>query len=311
MVTLCLTIGLVAGCSSVKVTQKTKTVEAGTENVDPITLVEVAQADKYEVSVGEGKIDTSKLGKYDVKYIIKDKESGKSNEKTFTYEVTDTTKPKVEFKTEAISISQGDKFDPLQYITITDNYDKAIDSSKVVVESNVDSAKIGEYSVTYNVSDASGNKETASVQVKVEQKAIKLGEEVSTDKIGAFTIKSTRFTKKVEPSNATGFYMYYTEKESDKLYFDIAGTYKNLGTDSVQLDDVLKVELQYDGSYNYDGFAVSDEDGNLNAFSFVDPLGSTKFHYLISVPSELKDSGKPIILKITLQGAGDKRFVVR
>ena len=80
-----------------------------------------------------------------------------SNETTTTKENKDTTKPDLVLKGEKeIVINVGDKFeDP--GVTATDNVDGDL-SSLVKKTGSVDTSKAGTYTITYSVSDKSGNK---------------------------------------------------------------------------------------------------------------------------------------------------------
>ena len=55
------------------------------------------------------------------------------------------------------TIGLGEEFDPLAGVSVTDNVDGLIESSNVTVSGELDVDTLGEYTLTYRVSDAAGN----------------------------------------------------------------------------------------------------------------------------------------------------------
>lgn len=112
----------------------------------------------------EGKVDTDKIGTYTINYSYGDKVYA-----TRAIKVVDTTDP--------VIVLNGDKEKSLvqtsNYIeegaTCTDNYDGDI-TKEIKIEQEVDTNKVGEYIVTYTVSDNSGNKTLITRKVIVTEK---------------------------------------------------------------------------------------------------------------------------------------------
>jgi len=98
------------------------------------------------------KVDTSNLGKKDITIKLKNEE-GKEEKYTFEVIVVDNEKPKIEAE-DSITIYVGDEVDLLEYVTVTDNFDKEFD---VKVEGTYDNSKKGEYKLSYVVKDSSNN----------------------------------------------------------------------------------------------------------------------------------------------------------
>ena len=130
--------------------------------------------DKVEVS---GKVDTSKVGEYELTLTVKDSKGAKAEKK-----VTVTVKQKVvkpEVKNEApvitakdITLNVGDKFNlaDLQ-IKATDREDGDL-TDKVAVEGNVNTTKAGVYTITITVQDSKGAVTTKKVTVTVKEKEV-------------------------------------------------------------------------------------------------------------------------------------------
>lgn len=122
-------------------------------------------SDKVEIS---GAVDCHKTGKYMLSYMVSDS-SGNQCEVKRKVEVVDTQKPTLTLAKEGnLYLELGSKMP-------SDNY-KAVDlcdgdlTSKVQVDSDVDTGKKGIYHVKYQVADSSGNLTKKSQTVFVYQK---------------------------------------------------------------------------------------------------------------------------------------------
>lgn len=103
-------------------------------------------------------IDNKKIGKYYVTYTVKYK--NKKSTITRTVNVVDTTAPILTLHgDESINIAQDSVYKEFGCFA-TDNYEGDV-SSKITISSDVDTSKIGNYTVTYTATDSSGN--TASI----------------------------------------------------------------------------------------------------------------------------------------------------
>lgn len=132
---------------------------SATDNVDGTTAVKVES----------NNVDTSKPGSYQVTYSATDKAGNKAT-KTITVTVVDkssqskdTTAPVI--NASDIQIDNNENIDPLKNVTATDDVDGAV---PVVVLSNDVNANVkGVYHITYQASDAAGNKATKTITVTV------------------------------------------------------------------------------------------------------------------------------------------------
>ncbi|MDA8850528.1 DUF5011 domain-containing protein, partial [Flavobacteriaceae bacterium] len=104
-------------------------------------------------------VDTQTVGSYTVTYNVSDASGNAATEVTRTVNVVDTTIPVITLEGESsVTVEVG-----TAYVdggaTATDNYDDdtTLTASIVTDVSTVDTQTVGSYTVTYNVSDASGN----------------------------------------------------------------------------------------------------------------------------------------------------------
>lgn len=122
-------------------------------------------SDNYDESrtvMGTGTINYNILGDYKLTYTAVDEAGNAAIPITRTIRVVDTTAPIISLNGQSpISVKLG-----TIYVdggaTANDNYDGVI-TGRIVTDNQVSTAKIGTYSVLYNVSDANGN---AAVQVR-------------------------------------------------------------------------------------------------------------------------------------------------
>ena len=106
-------------------------------------------------------VDTQTVGSYTVSYNVSDVATNAAIEVTRTVNVVDTTVPVITLTGEAIvTIEVGTAYAD-GGATATDNYDDDTAlSSNIITVNNVDTDVVASYTVTYNVSDASGNSAT-------------------------------------------------------------------------------------------------------------------------------------------------------
>lgn len=114
-----------------------------------------------------GKVNTKKLGKYKLEYKID--YLLKSKKVYRQIKVVDKEKPSITLLgNKNIEIYTATKYKESGY-TAYDNYDKDI-TKKVLVNSNLDINKPGDYEIKYSVTDSSGNKNMVVRNIKVKEK---------------------------------------------------------------------------------------------------------------------------------------------
>lgn len=143
------------------------TIEVGTDYEDIGANLIVDTIDKTsEIQIDTSNLDTSILGETSIKYyiIIDDKEYSIKR----IINIVDTTNPEIKLKgNNTITILKGESYSEPGYDSI-DNYDGDI-TDKVEVISNLDNNKVGEYTITYNVTDTSGNLSSIERTIKVKE----------------------------------------------------------------------------------------------------------------------------------------------
>jgi len=110
------------------------------------------------------KLDTSKLGSQTIEFTVTDN-VGNTTKETYEFYVSDKVAPKINLKSQSVTIDYGSKFNYNDYFTVTDNFDKKV--TDVKVESNVDTKKLETTDVKISATDSSGNKTESSFKVKV------------------------------------------------------------------------------------------------------------------------------------------------
>ncbi|MCW9018443.1 MAG: DUF5011 domain-containing protein, partial [Kangiellaceae bacterium] len=143
------------GDSSVTIAQDTTYTDAGA------TANDNNDGDITSSIVTVNSVDTSTVGSYTVTYNVADTAGNAAMEVTRTITVTDQTAPVISLVGDSsVTIAQDSTYTDAG-ASASDNNDGDITSSIVTVNS-VDTSTVGNYTVTYNVTDAAGN---AAVEV--------------------------------------------------------------------------------------------------------------------------------------------------
>ena len=113
----------------------------------------------------DSNVDATKTGSYEIK--VTAQYGKKTATQTIKVEVRDKKDPEITLNGDAeMTVEAGSEFSDPGY-TATDNCDGDITDSVKVSGDKVDKDKAGKYTVTYEVSDSSGNKATATRVVSV------------------------------------------------------------------------------------------------------------------------------------------------
>ena len=165
-------------------------------NEQGCTAVDDCDGDISQKVTVEGEVDTNTCGVYVIKYSVADS-SGNSTVIERNVTVADMVAPVITLQGDSIMyLKLGEQFaDP--GCSATDNMDGDV-SANIVTESNLDNTKVGMYTITYKVSDTTGNvaEITRNVYVyekQAESNAINPGDKVVyltfDDGPGAYTEK--------------------------------------------------------------------------------------------------------------------------
>ena len=173
--TAILTIGIFVlfGCS-IKLDVPTKDIEAVKETtIGTLAKVPEKYKDRAEILNADEKVELTTLGKKEITYKVKDKESGEEGEVKVEFNIVDTTGPEIKCK-DKIETVVGKKFDINKHAKAEDIVDGKID--KIDVSGEVNTKKKGSYELTLSAEDKSGNKSEKKVTVKVIDKPMTLEE---------------------------------------------------------------------------------------------------------------------------------------
>jgi uncharacterized protein YjbI with pentapeptide repeats len=137
------------------------TVEGGTTYTDAgATATDIGDGDLTGAIVVGNTVNTAVVGSYTVTYNVSDAEGNAATQVTRTVNVVDTTAPVITLLgSTPVTVEAGTVYSD-DGATATDTVDGNLTAS-IVVTSNVKTAFVGGYTVTYNVSDSAGNAATA------------------------------------------------------------------------------------------------------------------------------------------------------
>ncbi|NLB17346.1 MAG: hypothetical protein GX825_01075 [Syntrophomonadaceae bacterium] len=123
-----------------------------------------------------------------------------------------------------------------------------------------------------------------------------------------FWIEDIFFSRKILPPNTSGYYRYYEAKDANTTFLDITVNVTNLDTIIKSVEDLISISVIFDGSYNYYSTPVV-VDGNgdftYSSISGVQPLLTKTAHYLFTVPSQVENGTKSLIIVIN---ASDQEY---
>ncbi len=138
----------------------TITVEVGTTYTDAgATATDNYDGDITADIVTVNSVNTNTVGTYTLTYNVTDANSNSATQVTRTVNVVDTSIPVISLTGSAtITVEVGTTYTDAG-ATATDNYDGDI-TADIVIVNNVNTATVGTYTLTYNVTDANSNSAT-------------------------------------------------------------------------------------------------------------------------------------------------------
>lgn len=117
----------------------------------------------------------------DYEYVYEVSNGVKTVRKALIVTVTDDQKPVINLKQEEVTLTQGDTFNPLDYVaSVNDNYSK-LKSEDITFEGDVDTNQQGKFTFQYVLKDSSNNKTTATLNVTVKEKPKPVNQSPNTD----------------------------------------------------------------------------------------------------------------------------------
>ncbi|MBP2097887.1 immunoglobulin-like domain-containing protein [Enterococcus rivorum] len=130
---------------------KYKKIEYG-QSFSIYDLFSIAPDDRLNLTINTSNYSVQKIGTTDINVTFEKNNSISTGLIRLT--VVDTKKPII--KMPDLSINENDSFDKLAGVTAEDNVDKDL-TQKIVVNGTVDSSVPGQYKLSYEVTDSSGN----------------------------------------------------------------------------------------------------------------------------------------------------------
>ncbi|MFV0396333.1 MAG: hypothetical protein ACK5LC_18435 [Coprobacillaceae bacterium] len=119
------------------------------------------------------------------------------------------------------------------------------------------------------------------------------GEAISSENNGTLTTHETLITKKLEPSNATGYYTYYEVSDTNaNSYIVLKTTLKNEAASTIEIKDIMGGVLIVDGKYEYRAAIFGEESGGtrISNYASLDPLAETTVYIAFEVPDTVLES---------------------
>ena len=151
-------------------------IDVGSAYTDPgASASDNYDGDITDLIVVSGSVDPTTIGTYYLQYNVTDSEGNNALTSIRTINVIDDISPTISlFGVSSVIIEVGSTFSDSGASAI-DNYDGSIPLSSFSINSNLDTSTVGSYSITYDVSDSSGNpaiQVTRTVEVQDTQKPV-------------------------------------------------------------------------------------------------------------------------------------------
>lgn len=158
--------------------------------------------------------------------------------------------------------------------------------------------------------DADNNEKPEVVEKKEEEKIIKKGDVIKTSSLEA-KIKKIEFSYEVNPDDTSGFYTNYPA-DKGKVYVHVDMDIKNLQKQQLPCDKIMEVTVDYNGGYNYSGFAVVEDSST--GFTYanitsIDPLETKGIRFLVECPQEVAETKNPVSITFDVDGVKYKNII--
>jgi len=216
------------------ITANNKTIEVG-DSFDP--LKDVTAYDNEDgnitnkIKVTENNVNTQVQGNYKVTYSVTDTKNHTTT-KSITVTVVLNEVPVINANDKELIV--GDNFNPKENVTATDKEDGDLTNKIEVTENTVNTKVVGQYKVTYKVTDSKKQTTTKTIKVTVKEKVVEeepntndpqqvesdfLLYELSFNKnTKKFTISGYSILLDVDNSKTPKYEVILKDKNSDKEY---------------------------------------------------------------------------------------------
>ncbi|MGX7420475.1 immunoglobulin-like domain-containing protein, partial [Carnobacterium gallinarum] len=160
------TITVIAKNTVPVITAPDRTIEVGSEfdALKGVTAKDEEDGVLTNIQVKSNGVNTEKIGEYEVRYEVTDSAGAVGTATATITVIAKNTIPVITAPDRTIEV--GSKFNALEGVTAKDKEDGAL-TNIAVKSNNVDTAKIGEYEVRYEVVDSAGAVGTATAKISV------------------------------------------------------------------------------------------------------------------------------------------------
>ena len=245
-------------------------------------------------SVGiEGKLDTSILGEHIIKYIVDDGRGRVTElERKITVVPKSNEKPVIHGAND-ITIKVGDTFNSLDGVTATDKEDVSI--TNIEVTGKVNTSEVGEYTLTYKVTDSDNNVTTVErvVTVRTNEKPVIHGADDITIKVGDkfnpldgvsatdkedITISNIEVTGKVNTSEVGEYTLIYKVTDTDNNVTTVERTVTVRSNEKPVIHGADDITIKVGDKFNLlDGVTATDtEDGTISNIEVIGNIDTNR-----------------------------------
>lgn len=190
----------------------------------------------------------------------------------------------------------------------------AIAKTQVGVNQEIDQKPLPvvEIAPTPTTKPSPTKKPSPAIKPTDKPKTIDYNQVIKINNFCEFQMTNAFFANKILPPNTSGYYTYYESKSSDSTYLDVVFTIKNLDSLIKSAEDFISVKALYDNQFTYGSFAVLvGPAGDFNmGFYGIDPLMTGEVHHIITIPIEVENSSKPLVIILQVKDQ-EYHFVAR
>ena len=224
-----------------------KTITQGTKfkPLEGITAIDKEEGEIKDIEVIKNDVNEEVLDTYEVTYKAVD---SYKNETTKTIKVTVVENQKPVINAEDKKIYLNEEFNPLEGVTAEDPEDGKIKEIEVV-ENNVKTDEVGEYTVIYKVEDSFGNVAEKEITITVEEKKLE-------EKPGEFYLESLTWDSKKKKYQISGYLIILNvNNDTDSNKYELILKNQNNNKEyTIELDSWLEnvpYDLGVEGENNY------------------------------------------------------------
>ena len=195
-----------------------------------------------KIKVTENTVNTNELGSYKVVYEVSDSLKKKTT-KEIKVDVVGDREPVINVSNKKVVLNS--EFDPLNGVTATDPEDGDITERIAVTNNTVNTAVLGNYSVTYQVTDSSDNTITKTIQVEVVD---------YQEKEGEFYLDEITWNDSSKAFELKGYYIVLETNNTNKEYQLLLinkNTEEEQSIDIAPWRDNVPYELGEENGYDY------------------------------------------------------------